>query len=338
MEDELDDVSGGRAEYKSVLEAFWKDFKPKSDEVMERKPSEVTEALDEFLSDYLFPPKDDGTDPRLCPKCGEGRLSLRGGRFGAFIACSNYPECKFTRKFAQPGGSADGGEDGEIGQHPDTGEMISRKVGRFGPYIQLGEGKEAKRSSIPKDIPELDLDWAVRLLSLPRAVGNHPETGELITASIGRYGPYLAHNGKYAKLRSTAEVFETGMNAAVVKLAEAAAGGGRGARAAAEPLKTFGPHPTSGGEMKLMAGRYGPYVTDGTTNATLPRDKQPETLTAEEAVVLIDERAAKGPAKGKGKKKAAPKKDGAKKAAPKKAAAKKAPAKKAASKQAVEAE
>jgi DNA topoisomerase-1 len=329
MEDELDDVSGGRAEYKSVLEAFWKDFKPKSDEVMERKPSEVTEALDEFLSDYLFPPKDDGTDPRLCPKCGEGRLSLRGGRFGAFVACSNYPECKFTRKFAQPGGSADGGEDGEIGAHPDTGEMISRKVGRFGPYIQLGEGKEAKRSSIPKDIPELDLDWAVRLLSLPRAVGTHPESGEPITASIGRYGPYLAHNGKYAKLRSTAEVFETGMNAAVVKLAEAAAGGGRGARAAAEPLKTFGPHPTSGGEMKLMAGRYGPYVTDGTTNATLPRDKQPETLTAEEAVVLIDERAAKGPAKGKGKKKAAPKK-----AAPKKAAAKDAPAKKPATKKA----
>ena len=329
MEDELDDVSGGRAEYKSVLEAFWKDFKPKSDEVMERKPSEVTEALDEFLSDYLFPPKDDGTDPRLCPKCGEGRLSLRGGRFGAFIACSNYPECKFTRKFAQPGGSADGGEDGEIGAHPDTGEMISRKVGRFGPYIQLGEGKEAKRSSIPKDIPELDLDWAVRLLSLPRAVGTHPESGEPITASIGRYGPYLAHSGKYAKLRSTAEVFETGMNAAVVKLAEAAAGGGRGARAAAEPLKTFGPHPTSGGEMKLMAGRYGPYVTDGTTNATLPRDKQPETLTAEEAVVLIDERAAKGPAKGKAKKKAP-----AKKAAPKKAAATDAPAKKTATKKA----
>jgi DNA topoisomerase-1 len=255
---------------------------------------------------------------------------LRGGRFGAFIACSNYPECKFTRKFAQPGGDGQETADGEIGAHPETGEMITRKAGRFGPYIQLGEGgKEAKRSSIPKDIPELDLDWAVKLLSLPRSVGTHPESGEPITASIGRYGPYLAHNGKYAKLRSTAEVFETGMNAAVVKLAEAAAGGGRGARAAAEPLKTFGPHPTSGGEMKLMAGRYGPYVTDGTTNATLPRDKQPEALTAEEAAVLIDEKAAKGPAKKGGRKKAAPKKAaGAKKAAPKKAAAKKPAAKK----------
>ncbi|MDE2596344.1 MAG: type I DNA topoisomerase [Sphingomonadales bacterium] len=330
MEDELDEVSGGRGAWKALLEKFWKDFKPKSDEVMERKPSEVTEALDEFLSDYLFPPQEDGGDPRKCPKCEAGRLSLRGGRYGAFVACSNYPECKFTRKFAQPGGNGEGGEDGEVGKDPATGEPITRKVGRFGPYIQLGEGKEAKRSSIPKDIGELDLDWAVKLLSLPRTVGDHPESGKPITASLGRYGPYLAHDGKYAKLRSTAEIFETGMNAAVVKLAEAAAGGGRGARAAAEPLKTFGPHPTSGGEMKLMAGRYGPYVTDGTTNATLPRGTQPEALTAEAAVVLIDEKAAKGPSKGK--KKAAPKK---KAAAGKKAPAKaKAPAKKAAPKKA----
>jgi len=321
MEDELDEVSGGRAAWKAVLEAFWKDFKPKSDEVMERKPSEVTEALDAFLSDYLFPPRDDGSDPRLCPKCGEGRLALRGGRFGAFVACSNYPECKFTRKFAQPGANGEAAEDNELGKHPESGEAITRRAGRFGPYIQLGEGKEAKRSSIPKDIGDLTLEWAVKLLDLPRTIGDHPETGKPITASIGRYGPYLAHEGKYAKLRATAEVFETGMNAAVVKLAEAANGGGRGARTAAEPLKTFGPHPESGGEMKLMAGRYGPYVTDGTTNATLPRDKKPEDLTAEEAITLITEKAAKGPVKKGGRKKAAPKK---------KAAAKKVPTKKAA--------
>ena len=158
----------------------------------------------------------------------------------------------------------------------------------------------------------------MKLLSLPRELGEHPETKLPITASIGRYGPYLAHNGKYAKLRATAEVFETGMNAAVAKLADAANGAGRGARAAAEPLKTFGAHPTSGGEIKLMAGRYGPYVTDGTTNATLPRGTEPETLTAEAAVVLIDEKAAKGPSTGKGRKKAPAKK----KAAPKKAAPK----------------
>ncbi len=329
MENELDDVSGGRAAWKDVLAAFWKDFKPKSDEVMEQKPSEITAALDLFLADYLFPPRDDGTDPRLCPKCGEGKLSLRGGRFGAFVACSNYPECKFTRKFAQPGGDGEATEDNELGKHPDSGEVITRRTGRFGPYIQLGEGKEAKRSSIPKDIPELDLDWAVKLLSLPRTIGPHPESGEPITASIGRYGPYLAHQGKYAKLRGTTEVFETGMNSAVTLLAEAAANRG-GTRTAAEPLNTFGPHPTSGGEMKLMAGRYGPYVTDGTTNATLPRDKTPEALTLEEAIALIDERAAKGPAKGK--KKAPAKKTAAKKAPAKKPAAKKAAPKKAATK------
>lgn len=343
MEDELDDVSGGRAEWKKVLAAFWRDFKPKSDEVMEKKPSEVTAELDEFLSDYLFPPRADGKDPRLCPKCEAGRLSLRGGRYGAFVACSNYPDCKYTRKFAQPGGAeGDGGEDGVLGKDPVSGEDVVRKAGRFGPYIQLGEGKEAKRASIPKDIGELDLEWALKLLSLPREVGTHPESGKPITASIGRYGPYLAHDGKYARLRSTAEVFETGMNAAVMHLAAAAAGAGaRGSRTAAEPLKVFGAHPTSGGEIKLMAGRYGPYVTDGITNATLPKDKQPEALTIEEAIVLIDERAAKGPAKGKKgakkapAKKAAPKKDAAdkpaaKKAPAKKPAAKKAPAKKAA--------
>ncbi|MGE8132187.1 type I DNA topoisomerase [Novosphingobium subterraneum] len=336
MEEELDDVSGGRAEWKKVLAEFWRDFKPKSDEVMEKKPSEVTAELDEFLSDYLFPPREDGSDPRLCPKCEAGRLSLRGGRYGAFVACSNYPECKYTRKFAQPGGSnGDGGEDGVLGKDPETGLEVVRKAGRFGPYIQLGEGKEAKRASIPKDIGELDLEWALKLLSLPREVGTHPESGKPITASIGRYGPYLAHDGKYARLKSTSEVFETGMNAAVMHLAAAAAGAGaRGGRTAAEPLKVFGAHPTSGGEIKLMAGRYGPYVTDGTTNATLPKDKQPEALTLEEAITLIDERAAKGPAKGKKgakkapAKKATPKKDAPKKEAAKKPAAKKSPAKK----------
>lgn len=331
MEDELDDVSGGRAAWKAVLEAFWRDFKPKSDEVMEKKPSEVTAELDTFLEDYLFPKREDGADPRLCPKCQAGRLSLRGGRYGAFVACSNYPECKFTRKFAQGGGEGEGGDGDEagLGKDPVTGLEVTRRSGRFGPYIQLGDGKEAKRASIPKDIPELDLEWALKLLSLPREIGPHPETGKMITASIGRYGPYLAHDGKYGRLKSTSEVFETGMNAAVVKLAEAASGAGaRGNRTPVEPLNTFGPHPTSGGEMKLLAGRYGAYVTDGTTNATLPKDVKPEDLTLEQAIALIDARAAAAPAKGK-KKKAAPKKAAAK-APAKKPAAKKAPAKKAA--------
>jgi DNA topoisomerase-1 len=324
-----------------VLARFWKDFKPKADEVMEKLPSEVTEALDEYLSDFLFPPREDGADPRACPLCASegranGRLSLRGGKFGAFVACVNYPECKFTRRFAQPGGEgADGADDGVMGQHPETGEDIHRKTGRFGPYVQTGEGKEAKRASIPKDLDDFDLDWAVKLLDLPRIVGAHPDTGKEIEANIGRYGPYLRHDGKYGKLTGTCDVFEVGMNRAVDLLAQAA-NRGAGTRGTSEPIATLGAHPTSGGEIKVMPGRYGPYVTDGTTNATIPKDVKPEDVTIEAAIELIDARIAKGPPAKKGKKKAAPKKaaakkPAAKKAAPKKAAAKKkAPAKKAA--------
>ena len=237
------------------------------------------------------------------------------------MACSNYPECKYTRKFAQGQEAGEDGasDDAALGVDPASGLEVTRRTGRFGPYVQLGDGKEAKRASIPKDIAELDLEWALKLLSLPREIGMHPETGKPITASIGRYGPYLAHDGKYGRLRTTADVFETGMNAAVVKLAEAAAGaGGRGGRQATEPLKVLGPHPVSGGEIRLMAGRYGAYVTDGTTNATLPKDKDGDSLTLAEASALIDARAAAAPAKGR------------KKAPAKKAPAKKAPAKKAA--------
>jgi DNA topoisomerase-1 len=314
LEDELDDISGGRMHWQAVLDEFWRDFKPKTVEIMERKPSEITAEIDDFLAPWLFPDKADGSDPRLCPACGEGRLALRGGRFGAFVACSNYPDCKFTRRFGQGGEEAAAGDGPEVlGAHPETGEPVLRKSGRFGPYVETGEGGDARRASIPKDAGELELDLAVRLLSLPRTIGPHPETGQPITASIGRYGPYLAHEGKYARLGSTAEVFETGMNAAVSKLADAAgAKAGRGSR---EPLKLLGPHPRTEAEIRLMEGRFGPYVTDGTTNATLPKSLAPDQLTLEEAAQLIDERAAKGPpAKGRGRKNSAPRK----KPAPKK--------------------
>jgi DNA topoisomerase-1 len=300
LEEELDDVSGGRLEWHKLLQDFWRDFRPKAGEVMEQKPSEITAAIDEFLAPWLFPDKGDGTDPRLCPQCGNGRLALRGGRFGAFIACSNYPECKYTQRFGQ------GGAEGQASDGPqDLGNGIELKTGRFGPYLE----RDGKRASIPKDIPvgDVDTDMAEKLLSLPRDIGPHPETGKPITASIGRYGPYLAHDGKYAKLGSTAEVFETGMNAAVSKLADAASGAGRQRGASREPIAVLGKHPTSGGDIKVMAGRYGPYVTDGTANATLPKTMEPSAVTLADAVRLIDERAAKGPAKkkaGRRKKKA----------------------------------
>tara|TARA_R110000787_G_scaffold208846_1_gene318838 strand:+ start:729 stop:3317 length:2589 start_codon:yes stop_codon:yes gene_type:complete len=335
LEDELDDISGGRAQWQEVLEAFWRDFKPKTAEIMEQKPSDITAELDKFLEPMLFPPKADGSNPRACPLCADGQLSLRGGRFGAFIACSNYPDCKFTRKFGQPGGK-DGEDTGPevLGQHPETGQDIVKKVGRFGPYIEMGEGKEAKRGSIPKDLPdgELTLDWGIKLLSLPREIGLHPETGLPIVANIGRFGPYLLHDGKYGRLANTAEIFEVGMNSAVVKLAEAATRGPRSA--GREPLKVLGAHPRTELDIKLMEGRYGVYVTDGTTNATLPKTMDKDALTLEEAAQLIDARAAAAPAKKGAKKKApakkaAPKKDAAKKdGAAKKPAAKRAPAKK----------
>jgi DNA topoisomerase I len=337
LEDELDEVSGGRAQWQAVLEAFWKDFKPRTAQVMEQKPSEVTAELDKFLEPYLFPAKADGSDPRLCPLCHKGQLALRGGKFGAFVACSNYPECKYTRRFGQPGGEGEADATPEtLGNDPESGLPVERKSGRFGPYIQIGEGETRKMASIPKDIGELDLEWALKLLSLPRTIGTHPETGEPITAAIGRYGPYLKHAGKYARLSSTADVFETGMNAAVVKLAEAAAGAGRPQRGAQAPLKVLGLHPRTEAEIKLMEGRYGAYVTDGTTNATLPKSIEKDALTLEEAAQLIDARAAAAPP-AKGKKKAAAKKPAAKTAA-KKPAAKKPAAKKAAPKKAVAAE
>jgi len=288
LEEELDDVSGGRLGWQKLLEDFWRDFKPMAGEVMDQKPSEVTAALDEFLAPWLYHDKEDGSDPRLCPQCGEGRLSLRGGRYGAFVACSNYPECKYTQKFGQGGAQAASAEPAELG------EGIHLKTGRFGLYVE----QDGKRASLPKDVPAegLTLDMAKMLLSLPREIGVHPDTAKPITASIGRYGPYLLHDGKYARLSSTAEVFETGMNAAVAKLADAAANSGKG-RKGSEPLAVLGAHPESGKEIKVMAGRYGPYVSDGATHATLPKSADPKAVTLDEAVNLIDAKAAKGPSK-----------------------------------------
>jgi DNA topoisomerase-1 len=288
LEEELDDVSGGRLNWQKLLENFWRDFKPKAGEVMDQKPSDVTAALDDFLAPWLFPDKGDGSDPRLCPLCGTGKLGLRGGKYGAFVSCSNYPDCKYTRRFGQ-------GEEAASEGPAELGNGIVLKSGRFGPYLE----RDGARASLPKDVPQdgLTLEMAEKLLSLPREIGPHPEGGKPIVASIGRYGPYLMHDGKYARLSSTAEVFDTGMNAAVVKLAEAEAAKGQRGGGGREPIAVLGAHPESGKDIKVMEGRYGPYVSDGATHATLPKSADPKSVTLDEAVALIAAKAAKGPAK-----------------------------------------
>src|SRR5689334_23456727 len=262
------------------------------------------------------------------------------GKFGAFVGCSNYPECRYTRQLA-----ADSAEtaDRVLGQDPETGLDVSVKAGRFGPYIQLGdqkdyeEGEKPKRAGIPKGISpgDLELERALKLLSLPREIGKHPESGLPITAGIGRFGPFVKHDKTYASLEAGDEVFDIGLNRAVTLIAEKVAKGPSGRRFGADPGKPLGDHPSLGA-VAVKNGRYGAYVTAGGVNATIPSDKTPETITLAEAIALIDERAAKGGGKPKrGAKKAA-----AKKAAPKKAAAKAVdpdapkPAKKAAAKKA----
>ncbi|KPQ17846.1 MAG: DNA topoisomerase I TopA [Rhodobacteraceae bacterium HLUCCO18] len=310
LEAELDDVSAGERHYKDVLERFWKDFSAAVSETSELRITDVLEKINEVLEPHLFPPTEDGSDPRLCPNCGKGRLSMRTARSGgAFIGCSNYPECRYTRPFGPPGmegdGAADGlGPDGKmLGINPDTSQAVWLKTGRFGPYVQLGDATEEvpkpPRSSLPKgwEVSEMDLEKALMLLSLPRKVGDHPEDGEPVEAGIGRYGPFVKHGRIYANLPEVDEVFTVGMNRAVELIAAKAAGrAGRGAAAA--PLKELGEHPGEGGAINVMTGRYGPYVKWEKVNATLPKDLDPQDITLERAVELIAEKQAKG-SKGK---------------------------------------
>lgn len=326
LEEELDQISAGKRDWRDVLRAFWTAFSGSVEEISELRISQVIDALNDLLGPHIFPDKDDGSDPRKCPTCDDGQLSLKISRYGAFIGCSNYPECNYTRQLAS--NDNDGEAPAEpivLGEHPETGESVSLRDGRFGPYVQLGEEAKPKRSSLPKgwDRAEMDLDKALMLLSLPRLVGQHPETGKDIQAGLGRYGPFVLHDGKYANLETVDEVFEVGINRAVTVIAEKAASGGRG-RSAPAALKTLGDHPDEGGPITVHAGRYGPYVKHGKINATIPKGTEPEAVTMEQAVELIAARAAKaGKKKPAAKKKAAPKKTAAKKATAKKPAAKK---------------
>jgi len=348
LEEKLDKISAGELNWKDVLRNFWQDFFAQIEDTKELRVTNVLDALNEALAPLVFPKREDGSDPRICQVCGTGNLSLKLGKYGAFVGCSNYPECNYTRQLTSEGGAeaeANGSnEPRALGKDPVTDEEITLRSGRFGPYVQRGDGKEAKRSSLPKGWSPADIDFekALSLLSLPRDIGPHPETGKMITAGLGRYGPFVLHDGTYANLEGIEDVLSIGINRAVTVLAEkqSKGPGGRG-RTAAAALKELGEHP-DGGAITVRDGRYGPYVNWGKVNATLPKGKDPQSVTVEEALVLIAERAAKDGG-GKTKAKKAPAKaakaksaDGAaekpKKAAakPKAAAAKKAPAKKAA--------
>ena len=329
LEEQLDRVSNGEIDWKQVLREFWKNFTIALDDIKDLRVTKVLDALNDVLAPHIFPAREDGGEARSCPSCSNGQLSLKLGRFGSFIGCSNYPECKFTRPMS-PG--AEGAEampsDGIlIGEDPETGEKVTRRAGRFGPYLQLGEaaeGEKPRRASIPKgtDPSSIDLESALRLLSLPREVGLHPETHKPIVANFGRFGPYVLHDGTYANLESAEDVFTIGINRAVDVLAEKKARGFSRPKPGA--LKDLGEHPAGGGPIQVLSGRYGPYVKHGKINATLPKDMDPQALTVAEAVDLIAARAGKEPAP----KKSAPRRKAAKKATATKAAAKK-PAKKA---------
>src|SRR5882762_1656655 len=294
LENQLDEVSGGRIDWKALLRDFWRDFSTAVDGTKELTIKAVLEALDGELGRHFFPENGSGVDPRLCPSCGAGRLSLKLGRFGAFIGCSNYPECRFTRALGIDPEGETGGADTILGNDPATGLPVSVKKGPYGHYIQLGEadnGEKPKRVALPRGVkPEdVDLETALGLLALPREIGKHPETGEPILAGIGRFGPYLKHGAAFASLTADDDVLTIGLNRAVTVLAEAKTGQRRGPQL----LREIGPHP-EGGTVGLYRGRYGPYVSHDGVFASLPKGADPDSFPLDAAVALLAAQKAKG--------------------------------------------
>jgi len=311
LEEKLDLISDAKLAWKDVLRDFWRDFTTAVNGTKDLRVGQVLDALNDMLGPFIFPANADGSDPRKCPSCGNGQLGLKIGKFGAFVGCTNYPECRFTRQFhdtpSENGEAQASSGDKVLGVDPETGLTVFLKTGRFGPYVQLGKGENSdkpKRSSIPRGFSAatMDLETALKLLKLPRGVGSHPETGKPIMAGIGRYGPFIEHDGKYANLEGPEEVFTVGLNRAVSLLAEPK----KSARGGQSALKNLGDHPELGGAIQVFAGRYGPYVKHGKVNATIPKGAEPESLTLEEAVKLIAARTESGkpskPAKTKSRK------------------------------------
>ncbi len=303
LEEQLDRVSNSEIDWKEVLRDFWKDFSAAIDGTKDLRTGQVLDSLNDLLGPHIFPAKEDGSNPRACPICGTGQISLKLGKFGAFIGCSNYPECKYTRTLSDRGESAAKG-DGErpgvkvLGEDPKTGQEITLRDGRFGAYVQEGEGDKPKRSSLPANIKadEVTLEIALALLSLPREVAKHPESGEPILAGIGRYGSYVQHNKTYANLGKDENVLEIGGNRAIDLILTKEAGGG--IRGAGGEIRALGEHP-QGGAIALKAGRFGPYLAWGKVNATLPKGTDMTGLTLEKAIELVDAKAAGAPSDGR---------------------------------------
>jgi DNA topoisomerase-1 len=331
LENQLDDVSGGRTDWKKVLRQFWAQFSTAIEGTKDLTITQVIATLDEELGRHFFPEDPGGRDARLCPACSAGRLSLKLGKFGAFIGCANYPTCKYTRPLGiEPNGAGESGDAMDagpklLGVDVETGLPVTLRKGPYGIYVQLGDGDKdvkPKRVSLPRGIApaDIDLDTALRLLALPREIGRHPEGGESIIAGIGRFGPYLKHAGAFKSLAAEDDILTIGLNRAVVLLAEPS----KGRRGAPTPLRTLGDHPTDGAPVALFKGRYGPYVSHAGLIASLPRDMSPDDITLEAALPLLQAQEAKGKkrrkpaaAKPAPRKKATAAKDGAaKKRAP----------------------
>ncbi len=314
LEGKLDDISGGRIEWKTVLREFWTDFSRAVENTRELRVSQVLDALDALLGPHFFPPRDDGRDPRACPACAAGRLNLKLGRFGAFIGCSNYPECRHTQPLAvQNGTGADDAAHAAVAQGPKllgadpaTGLPVSLRKGPYGFYVQLGDaappaekpaekkaGKKKgeavakpKRQSVTGgvDPAQVDLKQALQLLSLPREVCRHPETDEPVLASVGRFGPYIQHHGRYVSLKGDDDVLTIGPNRAIALLAEAEV---------KSSAHTVGKHPEDGLPVVTRRGRFGSYVQHGRSKANLPRGTDPKMLSMDEAIAILSSRASR---------------------------------------------
>ena len=301
LEEKLDKVSNSEIDWKDLLRDFWRDFSIAIGGTKDLRTTQVLDSLNELLGPHIFPARQDGAEPRLCPLCNNGQLSLKLGKFGAFIGCSNYPDCKFTRTLSPNGQDQAKPSEGDrpgvhvLGQDPATAEEISLRGGRFGDYVQQGEGEKPRRCSLPKGMAPADvtLEIALALLSLPREVARHPSSGEPILAGIGRYGAYVQHAKTYANLGKDEDVLAIGANRAIdlIVAKESGTGGRRFGAGSGRPL---GDHPTLGGAVSVKEGRFGAYVNHGKINATLPKGTDTTTLTLEEAVAALAAKASGG--------------------------------------------